>query len=166
MKGDGLTVRDLCNRFLTLKGRLLDNREITQRTFAAYYSACEKIVAVFGRDRLLDDLATDDFERFRSELAKGRRPVALENEIRLIRGVFKYGYDASLIERLVRFGPALQGALEIRPKPKDDVDADLVFVTKYGNRWVRSNPKGTQIDGVALQFGKLLRQLSIRASAH
>jgi hypothetical protein len=41
VQGDGLTVRDLLNRFLTVKKDLMDAGEITPRTFAEYKATCE-----------------------------------------------------------------------------------------------------------------------------
>ena len=55
--GDGLTIRELWNRFLTAKGRLVDTRELSDRMIANYDSACEKIIGAFGRNRLVTDLA-------------------------------------------------------------------------------------------------------------
>src|SRR5438874_1927627 len=67
--GDGLTVRDLVNRFLTAKKLLVDSGEITQRTFTEYHAACGCLADTFGLNRLVDDLAADDFERLRGDLA-------------------------------------------------------------------------------------------------
>jgi integrase len=103
---DGLTVKDLCDRFYTAKKRSLDADEITPRTFAEYDATGERIVAAFGRDRLVDDLAADDFEALREGIAKQWGPVRLGNEIQRVRTLFKYGYEAGLIDKPVRFGPA------------------------------------------------------------
>ncbi len=105
---DGLTVRDLLNRFLTSKRHLLDTREITQRTFDDYHATCERIAARFGRDRLLDDLRPDDFEGLRADLARTRGPVALGNEIQRVRVAFKYAYDAALVAAPIRYGPGFK----------------------------------------------------------
>jgi hypothetical protein len=40
--GDGLTVKQLVNRFLTSKQRLVDSGEIQPRTFQDYYDDCER----------------------------------------------------------------------------------------------------------------------------
>src|SRR5437764_10936357 len=48
VRGDGLTVRDLLNRFLTSKRHLVDTREITERTFADYFQTCKRIGEAFG----------------------------------------------------------------------------------------------------------------------
>jgi hypothetical protein len=41
--GEGLTVRELLNRFLTAKRQLVDTREITERTFMDYHATCKRI---------------------------------------------------------------------------------------------------------------------------
>jgi integrase len=61
---------------------------------------------------------------------------------------------------------ALQETVEKRPQPKDDADADLVFVTKYGKRWVRlSDHENVEdkaaTDTVAQEFRKLTNKLGI-----
>ncbi|HLJ94266.1 MAG TPA: tyrosine-type recombinase/integrase, partial [Gemmataceae bacterium] len=102
--GEGLTVRDLLNRFLTSKRHLVDTRELTERTFADYFGTCKRIGEAFGLRRLVSDLASDDFERLRTSLAKTLGPVALGNEIQRVRTVFKYADDEGLIDRPVRYG--------------------------------------------------------------
>ena len=52
----GMTVRRLCNCFLTAKQRLLDSAELTKRTFDDYYRTCQRLLRVFGQDRLVEDL--------------------------------------------------------------------------------------------------------------
>jgi integrase len=105
---DGLTVRDLCNRFLTSKRHMLDTREISQRTFEDYHRTCERIIRVFGKNRLADDLRPDDFDLLRTDIAKKSGPVSLGNEINRCRVVFKFAYDADLIDRPVKYGPTFK----------------------------------------------------------
>jgi integrase len=102
---EGLTVRDLVNRFLTHKRHLLDTREITERTWGEYYATGERLVSEFGADRLVDDLTADAFGKLRSIIAAKWGPIRLANEIQRVRSVFKYGYDAGLIDKPVRYGP-------------------------------------------------------------
>jgi integrase len=253
LSGDGLTIRDLANRFLTSKQMLLQTGEIAQRTFTDYYKTCERMVDEFGRTRLVIDLASDDFERLRTSLARSRGPVSLGNEILRTRMVFKFAFDAGLIQTPVRYGPsfrrpnkktlrqarnangprmfeadelrqllavaetpvramillglnggigqadlaalpiaaidlsgsvlnyprqktaiprriplwsetaeAVGDAIRERPNPKSEEDRLLVFVTRYGHRWVRTNQNGTAIDSIGWEFGKLLRRLSLK----
>ena len=106
--GDGLIIQYLCNRYLTAKKILLDNGELRPHTFQSYFRSCRNIVDAFGKSRLVDDLASDDFERLRASLAETRGPVSLGNEVRQIRMVFKYAYDAGLTDRPVRYGLAFK----------------------------------------------------------
>ena len=106
--GDGLRIADLCNRFLTSKQRLLDAGEIVRRTFEDYFRTCGLIVRGFGRDRRVDDLLPDDFERLRVDLAKTRGPVALGSEITRIRVLLKYAFDQGLIATPVRYGQSFR----------------------------------------------------------
>jgi integrase len=108
VSGEGVTLRDVLNRFLTAKKHLADAGEITARTFGEYHATCELLADAFGRTRLVLDLASDDFERLRATLAKRLGPVALGNEVQRIRGVFKYAYEAGLIDRPVRYGPGFK----------------------------------------------------------
>lgn len=101
----GVTTRDLCNRFLTSKQLLCDSGELAPRSFADYHATCERVLLTFGKDRLVEDLASDDFDALRASIARIWGPVRLGNEIQRIRSVFKYAYDSGLIERPIRFGP-------------------------------------------------------------
>lgn len=105
IKGTDLIVKDLCNRFLTAKTRQVESGEITALTFAGYRQTTDLIVSAFGSDRLVDDLASDDFEALRQTMAKRWGPVRLGNEIQKVRTVFKYGYESNLIDKPVRYGP-------------------------------------------------------------
>ena len=85
MAGDGLTVHDLVNRFLTSKRQLVASGEIVERTWLDYHDAAQRIVRQFGLTRLVTDLDAGDFERLREALAKVRGPVALGGEVQRIR---------------------------------------------------------------------------------
>jgi integrase len=108
VKTEGLIVQDLVNRFLLAKRHLLDTREIVDRTFVEHFTTCKRVIDTFGWDRLVVDLASDDFERLRQDIAKNWGPVRLGNEIQRVRSLFKYGFEAGLIERPVRFGPSFK----------------------------------------------------------
>jgi integrase len=103
-KADGLTVADLCNRFLTAKLRKQTAGEIGPRMFQEYKEVTDLLVSAFGKTRLVDDLAADDFEGLRARMAERWGPVRLGNAITRVRSVFKYALDNGLLERPVRFG--------------------------------------------------------------
>ncbi len=250
-KAGGLTVRDLANRFMTVKKMMLESGELAPRSWQDYYNTSERLVQEFGGERLVDDLGADDFEQLRATLAKTRGPVALGNEIQRCRVVCKYAFDAGLVDRPVRYGPhfkrpskktlrkaraakgarmfeadelrrmiaaasqpmkamlllaancgfgntdvatlplsaldlergwinyprpktgierrcplwpetvaALREAIEKRPTPKDEADAGLVFITRYGQRWA----KDTTDNPVSKETRKLLDALGINGS--
>lgn len=98
-------MRDLANRFLTAKKQRVDSGELSPRSFGEYFLTCKRLLDEFGANRVVADLRSDDFERLRSQIAEIWGPVRLGNEVQRVRSVFKYGYDAGLIEQPVRFGP-------------------------------------------------------------
>ena len=104
-KSDGATVRDLANRFLTSKQHRVDTGELSPRTLRSYIKSCSRVVQEFGSLRGIDDLVPEDFSKLRTSLAIGRGPHALGNEIRHVRMVFKYAFDAGLIDRPLNLGP-------------------------------------------------------------
>src|SRR5215813_10574168 len=78
-KTDGLTVADLCNRFLTAKLRKQTSGELGSRMFQEYKETTDLLVATFGKDRTVEDLAADDFETLRAQMAERWGPVRLGN---------------------------------------------------------------------------------------
>ena len=108
VSADGLTVRDLGNTFLTAKEQQRDAGDIAARTFAEYLGTCTMVVGAFGKKRLVVDLAADDFGLLRATLAKRYGVHRLANEIQRVRTLFKFAFDAGLIERPVRVGPTFK----------------------------------------------------------
>ncbi|MFZ1934650.1 MAG: tyrosine-type recombinase/integrase [Thermoguttaceae bacterium] len=104
----GTTLRDLANRFLTAKKHLADTGEITPRTYSDYYTTCQQVITAMGKNRLLTDLGGDDFDHLRRCLAKTRGHVTLGNEINRVRILFKFGYDAGLIDHPIRYGASFK----------------------------------------------------------
>jgi integrase len=105
---DGLTVRELCNRFLSAKKSLQDAGEMSPRTWSDYYYSCERLIGRLGKSRRVADLTGLDFERLRTMLAKERGPVALGNEVQRVRTLFKFAFDEGLIEKPIRFGTSFR----------------------------------------------------------
>ena len=249
---EGPTIRDLCNRFLTSKRVLVDSGELAPRTWRDYHTCCTRIIAVFGKERSVTDLASADFERLRTVMSQTMGPTSLKVEIQRTRSVFRYAYEASLIDRPVRYGPlfkprakrvldkerhrngpkmfeaeelkamiaaapmpfkamvylgincgfgnndcatlplsaldleagwvdhprpktgaerriplwpetvvVLREAIAARYEPKDPNDAQLVFVTRHGNPWVRFRGSSWS-DTVTIMCGELLSKLGLK----
>ncbi len=104
----GLTVENLGDLFLNHKRHLHDTREISERTWNEYLSTCRRLADQFGKKRLVVDLTAHDFGELRASIAGVWGAVRLGNEIQRVRSVFKYAYDAGLIDKPVRFGPAFK----------------------------------------------------------
>jgi len=107
-KSGGLTVYELTQRFPSHKKELLDTGEIATRTFAEYKATCERLDIQLGSDRLVNDLAADEFGKLRANIAKTWGPTRLGNEIQRVRSVFKFANDSGLIDKTIRFGPGFQ----------------------------------------------------------
>jgi hypothetical protein len=58
-------VKNLCNQFLNHKQELVDVGEWSPRTWTEYRETWDQFVATFGKQRLVTDLAADDFVRLR-----------------------------------------------------------------------------------------------------
>ena len=108
VSGDGLTVAALANRFLTFKQALVSSGELQRATWHEYHLVCETVVRQFGRNRLVTDLASDDFEALRATFAKAAGPVRLSKLVQITRCLFKYGFDAGLVAQPTRYGPGFR----------------------------------------------------------
>ena len=102
--GEGLTLVVLCDRFLVAKRRKKDRQGITALTLQGHKQVTDLLIAQFGRDRLVDDLAADDFELLLETMSKRWGPVRLGNQVQAVRSVFKFAYENKLINSPVRFG--------------------------------------------------------------
>lgn len=261
-----LTVAGLCNRFLDAKFTAVENGELSPLTVIQYKITTDIIVALFGRARIVSDLRFDDFEALRAHMEKLKwGPVRIANQITRVRTLFRFAYEAGMIDVPMRFGPlfkkpsrsvlrrhrvkrgermfepaqiqlmietatpvlkamillgincafgntdiallpmsvidlenqwvsfprpktgiprrcpiwtetaqAIREVIASRPKPRSREDDDLLFITRFGRRWVRvgdvaakgANKSGdaphyTMKDAVSLEFGKLMRQLKL-----
>ena len=105
---DGITVKELCNRFLNAKRALVESGELTNRSWEDYKAVCDLLVPHFGKGRLVNDLDPDDFAALRRKWAKKWGPVTLGNVIQRARVVFKFAFDDGLIDRPVRYGQAFK----------------------------------------------------------
>jgi len=101
----GVTLRDVCNHFLSHKEHLRDAGEIVPRTFDEYHTTCATLLDSLGKETFADDVGIEEFARLRASFARKWGAVRLGNEIQRIRGVFKYAFEAGLIPAPVRFGP-------------------------------------------------------------
>jgi integrase len=104
-KDGELTVKLLGDTFLTAKKRQLIAGGIGQRMFDEYQAIAQLVADEFGKDRLVDDLVANDFEQLRATMAGRWGPTRLGNSVQRVRTIFKYGYEAGLIAKPMRYGP-------------------------------------------------------------
>lgn len=109
----GPSVRDVVNAYLRAKRIKLDAGNLSPRSFADMNASCKFLVEVFGSSRAVLDLKPDDFEKLYEKLSERKRgdsdkPVTLvtmKGEVGAVRSIFKYAFDADLIDRPIKFGP-------------------------------------------------------------
>jgi integrase len=105
---EGLRLQELCNRWLHHKRSLVNTGELTIRTWRDYLQTAERIVKVFGKDRLVEELGPTDFELLRADFGKTWGPVKIGNEITRTRMIFGYAFNSALIATPIRYGPAFE----------------------------------------------------------
>jgi integrase len=107
----GLAVWELCDRFLVAKQAKVDAGELTQRMFGEYKVMTDLCVKHFGRTRLVEDLRADDFAALRAAMVKkgkagdGWGPHRVTNGVTRVKSIFKFGFEAGLLDRPPRYGP-------------------------------------------------------------
>ena len=163
----GLTVRELCNRFLTSKTHLLDSGEILPRTWQEYHGACERIVGAFGRTTRVADLDAEDFRRLRTCMAKTLGPVGLGNEINRVRMVFKFAVDEGLIDKPIRYGQGFKRPSKRTLRKARAANGKRMFEAKELRQIIETAPqplKAMVLLGINAGFGQTdLAQMPISA---
>jgi integrase len=104
--GDGLTVRELVNHFLTREKRKIASGEITERTFEDYKDNCERVLKVLGRTTLVDSLRPTDFARLRANFAKTHGATTLWGDVSRTRVLFNYA--AKNFDKRVSYGDSFK----------------------------------------------------------
>src|SRR5262249_17524402 len=84
---------------------LRDGGELSPRMWTDYKEITDRIVAAFGKGRVVADLRPDDFAALRAKAAKTWGVHRLSKLVQCTRSVFKYAFDTGLIPTPVRFGP-------------------------------------------------------------
>jgi integrase len=144
---DGLTVVALVNAFLSSKKSLVATGEIKQRSWDDYDTICNRIIAVLGPGRLVEDLRPTDFGHLRADFAKTHGPVALHSDITRARVLFNWAYRQDLIDRPVKYGDGFK-------KPSQKVLR--VERVKNGQRMFTDTQIRNMIDGAGVQLRAMI----------
>jgi len=98
------TLRYLCDLFMKAKQAKLNTGNLSRWTFREYHNICAEILRHFGKDRLIDDIATSDFDALALDWSKRWSPVRLGSEINRARVVFNWVFKRRLIPAPIDFG--------------------------------------------------------------
>lgn len=101
--GEAVTLRDLCNAFLTSKQQRLESGELGRATFTDYKHSCELVLVTFGKLRMADSISPGDFVKLRGAITSKYGPVRTGKEVTQIRMLFHWGEQQELIGK-PRFG--------------------------------------------------------------
>jgi site-specific recombinase XerD len=108
VQGEGLTLRELCIKFLTVKKILQESGELRERSYQDLAKTCERLCHALGGSRLASDLRPDDFTSLRQRWAKRWGLKTICGEITRVRMLFKFGFDEDLLKSSVRYGAAFK----------------------------------------------------------
>jgi integrase len=125
----GVTIRDICNRFLEAKRTSVAAGSLHSRTFVEYGRTAKMLVEQFGATRTVSDLGPDDFQSLYAHLTKTHKLATIGREVTMVRSVFKFAVDADMVPHAVKFGPTFRG-----PSKKDKRVARAKAKRKNGNR--------------------------------
>lgn len=140
----GDSVKWLCDSFMESKALQHERDELTKRAFNDYLRASKHVADFFGRGRRIDSLLPNDFDRYRNSLPGTWGPTTIDNHLRLVRVLFKYGNDI--------------GAISLKPWTSRDQFDHLAFLTKQRLPW---NTDGGTSHPLSLAFGKVKKAAGI-----
>lgn len=113
---DQVTVKELCNHYLTHQLRKVETGEVNPRSFEDYRRTTESFAKSVGLGRPASDLSPTDFELYRQKIARrgltgsgrGLGVHALTRAITIVRSIFHYAYEINLIDKPVKYGQAFE----------------------------------------------------------
>jgi integrase len=103
-----ITLRELCNQFLSVQEDRQTVGELSPRSFRDYYRACERLIDHFGRGQVVTDLRPQQFTDYRLKvIAKTKdgedaSPASIKGAVILVRAIFKFA--AKLVGQPIDLG--------------------------------------------------------------
>ena len=112
LSSDDLTVKNVCNQYLTAQLEKAETNQIQPGTFEKCRKVVESFAKTVGSTRAVSDITPGDFQQFRNRLlrkgptgkGKGLGVYALSRSITIVRSMFKYAYDMDIIDRPIKYG--------------------------------------------------------------
>lgn len=100
----GLTVADLCNKYLEYIESRVETGELTRRYFEELQTTCKFFVGAVGRTLLVSAMGPSDFARYDKALGKRFGINTRNKRIIQIRSVFNFGVEDQKIPHLPSYG--------------------------------------------------------------
>lgn len=105
---EGIKLWELGELFLQTKMALVENGELSRRTWMTYEATVNNAIKHLGSQIPIRSMTPLDFELLRKRLSENRGAVSLGNEIQRVRTLFKYAYEAGHLSAPMRFGPGFK----------------------------------------------------------
>jgi integrase len=144
---EAMTVGEICDRFRCAKEAMRDIGRLRPRTASDYGVVCDRIVAVFGADRAVASLASEDFNRLLVAISRQYGPAATAVEVSRVRAVFNHALKAEWIDR-----PVKGMGHFVRP-PKSEIDAAR---EGKGERMFQPDELRTLLDAAGVHFRAMI----------
>lgn len=106
----GLALDEACNRFLDSKRTRVEAGELGDVTFHEYRRMCKRLLALWGRERVVESLVPADFAAYRDDRGRHWNIVAVGNEVTRVRSLFRWLAESRLINEPIHFGPDFKRA--------------------------------------------------------
>jgi integrase len=115
--GAGVTMHEVCRRFLRFKQDRRNAGELSSHLFDEYGAVCRRLLESVGSNRIVAGLGPDDFAKLRRSMTdeRGWGVYRVLNEITRVKSVFKFASEEGIIARPPIYGQAF------RPPTKKDI---------------------------------------------
>lgn len=106
-----ITIREAMIAFMVSRKKKVEAGELTQRSYDDYLRECQHIRDTLGARFPANSIGPQQFSRLRDSYSGA--PTTIKNRIGRVRVLFKYLYEAGIIENPVKYGPDF-----VRPSAK------------------------------------------------
>lgn len=115
--GTGVTMHEVCRRFLRFKRDRRNAGELSSHLFDEYGAVCRRLLESVGNNRLVAGLGPEDFAKIRRSMTeeRGWGVYRVLNEITRVKSIFKFAAEEGIIARAPVYGQAF------KPPTKKDI---------------------------------------------
>jgi integrase len=147
----------MVNLCLTVKETKVESGELDRRTYKEYKRCGRRLMRVVGRERLVEDLTTNDFLKIRRDMAKTLTSLtSVKGDIRKMMVFFNFAYNDGHIARPVRPGEAFKSPSAVAIRREREKKPKKMFHTEQIRAMLaKANPqmKAMILLGINCAFG-------------